>query len=95
MQRSLPLVAAASSSGSLISASACGNTTVLAQSEHDDLGQLHIGKLKQGELDEMNEKGHARALPCRRCDVETDEKEISAQNCADVLTRALALSVFR
>ena len=45
----------------------------------------------------MNEKAQKRALPYRRCDVETAafEKEISAQNCADVLTRALAPDVCR
>ena len=45
----------------------------------------------------MNEKAHTPALQCRRRDVETTaiEKGISAQNCADVLTRALAPNVFR
>ena len=67
-----------------------------AQLEHNNLHQLHINEMQQGKLNEMNEKAHTRALPCQCHSVETAafEKEISAQNCADVLTRALAPNVF-
>ena len=87
-------------SRSLISANARGDATIprlRAQLEHDDSGQLHINELQQGKLDEMNKRANVRALQCRRCDAENAafKKEISAQNCADVLKRALAPNVFR
>ena len=57
----------------------------------------HIVEMQQGKLDEMNEKVQKHALPCQCHSVETAtfKKEISAQNCADALTRALAPSMFR